>query len=99
MNTEVGIHADKNLRATYGITMEQKEKMAFEQDCKCAACGLEAESLSDLCVDHDRCSGRIRGLLCNKCNLALGSVDDDVEKLRGLLRYLTRHSDYLYECP
>lgn len=45
-------------------------------------------------IDHDHASGRVRGVLCHHCNLALGHFKDDPELLTRAIRYLTRDSDY-----
>lgn len=41
-----------------------------------------------LCIDHDHQTFQIRGLLCNKCNKALGLFDDNVSLLEGAIKYL-----------
>jgi hypothetical protein len=41
-------------------------------------------------IDHDHQTGRVRGLLCHSCNLALGYVKDDVSLLRRMVSYLER---------
>ena len=46
-----------------------------------------------LCLDHCHKTGTIRGLLCYRCNVALGFFDDDVSRLQEAIRYLE-----LYQC-
>lgn len=41
-----------------------------------------------LCIDHDHGTGEARGLLCQWCNVALGNMGDDPERVRNLARYL-----------
>lgn len=66
---------------------------AQQGKCKNAACDFVAPKVVPdhrygLQVDHDHATGRVRGLLCPGCNLALGCVQDDIPRLRGLISYL-----------
>ena len=78
----------------YGITLELFEKLLTAQDNKCALC--KKEFFKTPHVDHDHsccalgssCGKCIRGLLCSKCNTALGLLDDDVSILRDAIHYL-----------
>jgi hypothetical protein len=72
------------LRNAYGITVEQFHEIRAEQQGRCAVCRREAQ----LCVDHDHATGKIRGLLCRKCNAALGMFMDDHATLRRAIHYL-----------
>jgi len=58
----------------------------------CDVCGSTAAIRGNggLHVDHDHDTGKVRGVLCNGCNLALGYVKDDPKILRGLIAYLER---------
>lgn len=73
----------------YGMTYEQYCALEESQNDKCALCGLDGteNKHGHLCVDHDHATGRVRGLLCFKCNFALGFLEQHsfVEKAR---RYL-----------
>lgn len=83
-----------NLKQSYGITLEQYEAMFAAQGGVCGACGQvetgrNAHGVVSLAVDHDHDTGRIRGLLCMKCNRALGLIGDSIEAVENLRRYLT----------
>lgn len=83
----------KHLRRAFGITLEDYERMLHEQGGVCAACGQAWEPTArnpGLCVDHDHETGEVRGLLCDPCNRAAGSVGDDPARLRALADYLDR---------
>lgn len=93
---------DSNLRSAYGITVEDFERMVFEQGGSCAICG-NVPSIgmskngarakhSRLCVDHDHATGKVRGLLCHGCNVGIGWFGDRVSALRSAADYLTRNA-------
>lgn len=44
-----------------------------------------------LAIDHDHKTGKLRGLLCHKCNVSIGSMDDSIETLEEAIRYLKKH--------
>lgn len=59
------------------------------QQGKCLGCGLHQTELKRrLCVDHDHKTGKFRGLLCDRCNSALGQAKDLSSVLRKLADYL-----------
>lgn len=70
----------------YGLTLEDFDRMFAEQDGRCAAC--DGRSEKRLHIDHDHSTGRIRGLLCENCNLGIGKFKDDPERLESAARYL-----------
>ena len=63
--------------------------MLDQQGGVCAICNMEHESYH---VDHDHVTGRIRGILCFKCNNALGLFQDDPDRLQAALGYLAEMS-------
>ena len=65
-----------NLMAFHGLSVEQYDKMFEEQNGLCKICGLP-EINRRLAVDHNHNTGKIRGLLCTKCNNAIGCLDVD----------------------
>lgn len=67
--------------------------MLVNQNRRCAACLVEVEDWQQkLSVDHDHLTGQVRGLLCQPCNLALGHLKDDPERILALADYLRRTS-------
>ena len=80
---------DVRLQRTFGLKPGQYDEMLKEQDYKCAVCGkTEQENNKRLAVDHCHKTGKIRKLLCHKCNCALGMVDDNKDILSSLISYL-----------
>jgi len=82
---------DRNLRQLYGVAPEEYESMLSAQSGGCAVCGETNKNRRRLYVDHDHETGKVRGLLCHRCNRVLGSVNDSPELLRRLIDYLKRH--------
>ena len=79
------------LKAEYGITLEQRDAMLCAQGGACAICGRQDFGRRGPCVDHDHCTGVVRGILCHQCNVALGHLQDDPELLRKAAKYLEIH--------
>jgi len=73
----------------YGITPSQYKKMYEFQNGRCAICEIEK---SKLVVDHSHSTNKIRGLLCNGCNIILGSIHDDTGKLQNAINYLNKNN-------
>jgi len=81
----------KNRFKNYQITEEEYNKLFENQSGKCLGCNIHQNDLSKkLCVDHCHETGKIRGLLCTPCNLAIGLVKDNVDVLKNLIIYLTK---------
>jgi hypothetical protein len=83
------------LKRNYGITLDDYNKMYEEQNGCCAICG-KSESLA---VDHDHSTGKIRALLCHKCNKGLGLFDECPSILSNAISYVTAHLSKPDESP
>lgn len=62
----------------------------IKQNYKCDICHTWINTSSPL--DHDHLSGKIRGILCKRCNLLLGQVQDDKNILKSAIEYLEKYS-------
>ena len=89
----------RSLRRKYGISQEQYRAIWEKQDHCCLICGNQINQMGSggdhktlAHVDHDHQTGRIRGLLCGKCNMALGLLMDKIELLQKCIAYLSEHS-------
>lgn len=71
----------------YGITWEDYYLIFTEQEGLCAICGYFSDKKT-LHVDHDHSTGKVRGLLCRKCNVALGMLQDDPNILKRAAAYV-----------
>lgn len=84
------------LKYKYGINLEQYNTILTSQNMGCAICGsLENRSKhnkgwSHLCVDHDHITGKVRGLLCDDCNLCIGLIRENSILLKKMILYLKK---------
>jgi recombination endonuclease VII len=76
----------------YGLTQEQYDQLLASQAGRCAACGTDEPGAKGWCIDHCHKSGRVRALLCSRCNVILGWVDEDPAVLRSLADWLERQT-------
>lgn len=85
------IKSDK-LRRSFGIDLDQYNKLLELQQQCCAICDTHRSKLKRaLAVDHDHNTGVIRGLLCDPCNLGIGKLRDSIQLIQNALDYLTHH--------
>ena len=87
-NKEKGYYRKYLLKSQYGLTEAQFQKMSQSQCHLCWICDAKPKRLH---VDHCHATGKIRGLLCGKCNSALGLFGDNPNLLRRAICYL-KHS-------
>ena len=72
----------------FNINLIEYEALFNKQKGKCGIC-LESDVESiNMAVDHDHVTGAIRGLLCRPCNIGIGLLKDDIERLGMAIRYL-----------
>lgn len=86
-----------HFRKNYGISLVDYLAMVDTQKGFCGICGKDPtqnksalQRHKKLHIDHCHRTGKIRGLLCNSCNNALGVFGDNVSGLRRAIKYLTR---------
>jgi Recombination endonuclease VII len=84
------------LKSLYGITVDEYYKMLAEQDGGCAICATKVASIRKrkfvtsemFFVDHSHATGKVRGLLCSRCNRGLGYFEDSPERMQTAVEYL-----------
>jgi hypothetical protein len=75
----------------YRLTRGQWQAVFEEQQGCCAICGISQDDLGyTLEIDYDQNKGKVRGLLCKKCNLGIGMFGEDVESINKAIRYLEK---------
>lgn len=78
-----------NLR-TFGLIIEDYETMLQAQNNQCAICGtVQCTSGKRLAIDHCHLTGKIRGLLCLRCNQAIGKFNDNYFLLQQAADYVS----------
>ena len=77
----------RNLKIKYDITPDDYNALFVKQEGRCGICKKVKDE--NLCVDHDHETGVVRGLLCTKCNKAIGLLGDSREGVQDALDYLT----------
>jgi len=74
----------------YGLSEEAYYQLKLSAKNKCQTCGTpEGDTKpTKLVVDHCHETGKVRGMICDKCNRALGLVGDNIQTLQNLITYL-----------
>lgn len=83
-------------RNRFGLNPEQHAAIFQRQAGRCAICKIpETEALikRKLAVDHNHSNGKIRGLLCVRCNTGLGCFEDSPKMIAKALAYLKLHAE------
>lgn len=84
----------RTLLRAYGLSIEDYERLYDAQGALCAICH-KPESIPNklLAVDHNHITGKVRSLLCNKCNQGLGYFNENIETLQRVIDYLKLHEE------
>ncbi len=72
----------------YNLTQEKYNEILKSQNETCKICKTYSYHNTNLSIDHCHKTGKVRGLLCRNCNLALGLFNDDIELLKESIKYL-----------
>jgi hypothetical protein len=80
-------------KVKYNLNPQRYNHLLIEQCGRCACCGYELSGPKDPVVDHDHGSLHIRGLLCDRCNRALGFFEDRIDLLERAVAYLIEAED------
>jgi hypothetical protein len=72
----------------YGITEQEYNDRLHQQDNKCDIC--KQPFIDTPYIDHNHTTGKVRGLLCIKCNFILGHSNDDINILNNAICYINK---------
>ena len=72
----------------YNLSLEDYNNLLEKQNYVCAICKNKCSTGRSLAIDHDHNTGKVRGLLCGRCNRGLGLFEDEINILESALNYL-----------
>lgn len=83
----------RHLKKKYGLTQTDYDALCDKQEHRCAICGAQKadDSGKEWNVDHDHKTGKVRGLLCRRCNGGLGWFRDNPVALRAAADYVEKN--------
>jgi hypothetical protein len=86
----------KHIKCRYKLSKEEFYQLYYKQDGRCAISGEpisieKVQGIRQAVVDHCHKTGKIRGLLCQNCNRALGKFKDSPDLLRKAAEYIEKH--------
>lgn len=82
------LKAERHSQKTYGISLKERNRILRGQGYRCAGCRSKKDGHWH--TDHCHRSGKVRGVLCRPCNIALGFARDKPATLRRLASYLEK---------
>lgn len=92
-------HSELRISRRFGISVEEYRSLCLLQRNLCAICGKPERAIHKrygtpkvLAVDHSHKTGKIRGLLCQNCNNAIGHIHEDISLLEKIRIYLERYA-------
>lgn len=89
INNNKSNNRKNQLKVNYGLSLEDYNTMFMRQGGKCYICKIHQNKLKRaLSVDHCHKTNKVRGLLCNHCNIGLGHFDDNPYLLKRAIKYL-----------
>jgi len=82
----------RRLLSTYGLSIDDFNKMMDSCLHKCEICGYQEKGNYNMfpVIDHCHTTGKVRGILCSNCNMALGKFKDSIALLSNAIAYLNR---------
>ena len=87
-----------DIKRIYGISLDDMRELLEKQGGACGICGENLDVMAPRhkgggAIDHDHATGKVRGILCVKCNAGLGQFRDNEEFLMSAIQYLKASRD------
>lgn len=88
---------DAELKVHYGLNLAEYKQILENQNGTCAICKQPETAtvkgkIRSLSVDHNHETGKVRGLLCGRCNSSVGLLGEDVNRMQAMIEYITKHN-------
>jgi hypothetical protein len=77
-----------DLKTKYAIDLKTYSQLLINQNHRCGICKIYLDKRSNIHVDHNHSTGKVRGLLCPRCNFGLGYYKDDINIHQNAINYL-----------
>jgi len=77
------------IKYNYGLSEEEYLKLFENQNHICPICKVKLNTVK-ACVDHDHITGKVRGILCDKCNKGIGHFEDNIKLFENVIIYLNK---------
>lgn len=81
-------HRERHFRLKYGMSAHERDALVEQNDFECTICKVKDSRERPLHVDHCHDSGRVRGILCGRCNAAVGLLHNAPELCLRAAEYL-----------
>lgn len=78
-----------SVKRRFGISVDEYDGLLHAQNGSCYICGQVKPKMD---LDHNHVTGAIRKFLCSPCNLLVGNVESNRDKLHAVLAYLEEHN-------
>jgi hypothetical protein len=85
------IRMKTKLKIRYGMTLEERNVLSRKQKNKCAIC--KKKFVDTPHIDHSHKTGKVRGLLCLKCNVGVSNFNDSIIHLKKAILYLEKNGE------
>jgi Autographiviridae endonuclease VII len=81
------LHTKLNLRARFGITLKYKQELIKQQNGLCYLCDeVLPDDRRNICVEHDKETGKIYGVACRGCNIGIAGFNHDPDRMERVAR-------------
>lgn len=98
INKKLKVYRDKHkpqydeygYKYRYNLTMDQLRQMFVSQNGCCAICNDKFKSRQQTHIDHNHTTGKVRQLLCRRCNTMLGFAKENISILAKAVEYLNK---------